>query len=265
MTDEQSMPPGPLAFKEKAGFIGLLVFAILVVILGFKNFDNTIKAPFAKQLLAAPVPGEPTTDEINASLKNKDTDGDGLSDYDELNLSHTSPYLADTDSDGIPDGVEIKNSTDPNCPEGKSCGFSPVVNPTATGEKTIQPGLTPPDPSQQQNLVNLLNLVNSPNKDPKALREFLVSQGVDEKLLGKVSDQELWSLFREEEARPHPSPLPAAGEGTLPPSLPLGKGGFDAAAIRQELIKQGMDPKVLEKITDDELLKMVNETLKENK
>ena len=42
-----------------------------------------------------------------------DTDGDGLSDGDEVNKYHTHPLLADTDGDCIPDGVEIQNGTDP--------------------------------------------------------------------------------------------------------------------------------------------------------
>ena len=44
---------------------------------------------------------------------NADTDGDGLSDGDEVNKYHTNPLLADTDGDGIPDGIEIANGTDP--------------------------------------------------------------------------------------------------------------------------------------------------------
>ena len=44
---------------------------------------------------------------------NPDTDGDGLTDGDEVNKYHTNPLLADTDGDGIPDGVEIQTGTDP--------------------------------------------------------------------------------------------------------------------------------------------------------
>lgn len=36
-----------------------------------------------------------------------DTDGDGLSDGYEVNVSHTNPLLADTDGDGLPDGDEV--------------------------------------------------------------------------------------------------------------------------------------------------------------
>ncbi len=55
-------------------------------------------------------------------LKNTDTDHDGLSDYDEINIYHTNPYLKDTDGDGISDGQEVKDGTNPNCPQGQKCG-----------------------------------------------------------------------------------------------------------------------------------------------
>ena len=37
----------------------------------------------------------------------EDSDNDGVSDYDELNIFHTDPNVADTDSDGVPDGTEL--------------------------------------------------------------------------------------------------------------------------------------------------------------
>ena len=44
--------------------------------------------------------------------KGLDTDGDGLSDIDEIKLG-TSVTQADTDGDGLSDGDEIKLGTDP--------------------------------------------------------------------------------------------------------------------------------------------------------
>ena len=45
-----------------------------------------------------------------------DTDGDGLCDYDEVYGLDTDPWLADTDLDGVPDGDEAGQGTDPADP-----------------------------------------------------------------------------------------------------------------------------------------------------
>lgn len=47
----------------------------------------------------------------------KDTDGDGLSDPDEITIYHTDPLNPDTDSDGLKDGEEIARKTDPLKPD----------------------------------------------------------------------------------------------------------------------------------------------------
>ncbi|BDX08461.1 FG-GAP-like repeat-containing protein [Planctobacterium marinum] len=43
-----------------------------------------------------------------------DTDGDGLSDYEEVNTYETNPTLADTDNDGVNDGEEVQQGSNPN-------------------------------------------------------------------------------------------------------------------------------------------------------
>ena len=42
-----------------------------------------------------------------------DTDGDGVSDYDEINVYHTNPNNLDTDGDGYSDGQELKSGFSP--------------------------------------------------------------------------------------------------------------------------------------------------------
>lgn len=63
--------------------------------------------------------GDSLTDgyEINTSHSNPlltDTDGDGVSDVEEANIRHTNPLLADSDGDGAPDGWEVRTGCDPN-------------------------------------------------------------------------------------------------------------------------------------------------------
>jgi len=72
------------------------------------------------------------TNTNNIAIQNdgKDTDGDGISDYDEVNIFGTSMYLKDSDGDGITDDQEIKNGTDPNCAEGTSCNVMTATNVT---------------------------------------------------------------------------------------------------------------------------------------
>lgn len=43
-----------------------------------------------------------------------DTDKDGISDFDEVNIYKTNPELSDTDNDGVTDGIEIARGYDPN-------------------------------------------------------------------------------------------------------------------------------------------------------
>jgi hypothetical protein len=62
---------------------------------------------------------------INTDPFNKDTDGDGLSDYDEYMIYKTNPTSADTDGDGISDAEEIKLGLDPEVPN--KPGDKPVV------------------------------------------------------------------------------------------------------------------------------------------
>jgi len=43
----------------------------------------------------------------------RDSDGDGLSDFDEINIFGSDPYNADSDGDGIEDGEAVLNGKDP--------------------------------------------------------------------------------------------------------------------------------------------------------
>lgn len=50
----------------------------------------------------------------NTTLQGQDTDDDNLTDYEELWVTYTSPFLGDTDNDGFSDYDENLSGTDPN-------------------------------------------------------------------------------------------------------------------------------------------------------
>lgn len=62
-----------------------------------------------------------------------DTDGDGLSDGDEVNVSMTDPLLVDSDGDGLEDGVEIDRGTDPLDPADPKRGAQLTIEETGLG------------------------------------------------------------------------------------------------------------------------------------
>lgn len=51
--------------------------------------------------------------QLGTNPKNIDTDGDGLTDYDEVKIYQTSPLKADTDGDSYGDGAELRRGYDP--------------------------------------------------------------------------------------------------------------------------------------------------------
>jgi len=119
--DQQVESKSARTGANRAGVMALFVFAFLAVGLGFMQLRNTIYSPFVIRLSrdSGEVSG---TRAVEDDLTVKDTDRDGLTDYEELEFHRTSPYLADTDSDGITDPDEITAGTDPLCPEGQACG-----------------------------------------------------------------------------------------------------------------------------------------------
>lgn len=57
-------------------------------------------------------------------LKDRDSDGDGISDYDEMYVHKTNPYDIDTDGDGINDKIEISLGKNPNENNSNTKGIS---------------------------------------------------------------------------------------------------------------------------------------------
>ena len=88
--NEKPTPP-PLDKNQKIAAAGLAVFAVLIVVLWVTQLKNNIYGPFNSPAGSSQIASETQTSD--EALKTKDTDGDGLSDYDELYIYSTSPYL----------------------------------------------------------------------------------------------------------------------------------------------------------------------------
>jgi len=114
----------PTETRFASGVLGVCGIAALVLSVWYMqaNITSPFRVPVST-LVATRSSFQSTSEAREAEAqKQRDTDRDGLSDYAELNIYHTSPYLADTDSDGVPDAIEIAQGTDPNCPKGQNCG-----------------------------------------------------------------------------------------------------------------------------------------------
>ncbi len=180
----------------------IVVILVLFTVTILAQFKSTFKS-YDKRVIGAPVltADEQQKNQIDA-LKKTDTDGDGLSDYDELYIYHTSPYLKDTDGDGIPDGEEIKRGTDPLCAEGKQCGINLTAD---TGSASSTAPASAPAPAADTTVQALAPQVTGPAPTASSLSQFttaqirdaLVANGVPKDKIDALSDAQLLQLMQE--------------------------------------------------------------------
>ncbi len=201
--------------SQKIAVISLAFFAVFVIILWFISFQRSIRSPFEYKGDTAVSPSQDQTNVANNQadrLKTQDTDGDGLTDWDELNVYQTSPYLEDSDSDGFNDKEEIDSGNDPNCPRGADCYSSGLTN----GEKTIDSASSTPAqntdlPAQSLGQTDQsagasgdsgltqaqIEAMASGEIDAQSLRKLLIEYGMDENILNQFSDEDLMKNWQE--------------------------------------------------------------------
>lgn len=189
--EEWSQQPATGLSKErKIGFVLLLAFAILAVGLGVLQIRNNMYSPLA---LSNAVPPS-ITDQVNTTdaLRYRDTDFDGLNDFDELYVYTTSPYLADSDSDGIPDKQEVLAGTNPLCGEGQDCSAFLSVNSDALGKQTVTS-------SADLNITatSTIEDIMQPFLDTANVRKLLIQSGMKEADVNKMTDEQITALVNE--------------------------------------------------------------------
>ncbi len=224
-------------FSYEWGWKIIIIIAVVAAGWGGINVIKTIKSPFQLEVKDEnKIAVESELDKL-AELRKKDTDKDGLPDYDELYIYKTSPYLEDSDSDGFLDKTEIETGNDPNCPAGQNCLLDENVNNSGIGAANIQADLSPAE-----------------------IRALLIEQGADANVINSVDDQTLLNLYQEsiQELQNEQADIAA------PSDSQFSQDQITPQQLRQELIKAGMSPETLSQVSDEELwqayLEVVNQS-----
>ncbi|MFH0873524.1 MAG: hypothetical protein V1846_01640 [Candidatus Komeilibacteria bacterium] len=173
----------PLDRATKIVIGALVLCGVVIVGLSVWLLQYRITHPFDVSLSDILTPTSTTTTALVATdLKNKDTDADGLTDYDEIYLYGTSPYLKDTDSDGVADGTEVQRGTDPNCDQKKGA---------CTGMRFINPDV------KMSDLLPQFSPTNITLKDAtlKQFRQILLDSGMDAATLATLDDRALFAAM----------------------------------------------------------------------
>ncbi len=162
--------------------IGVIVLSLLSLLLMFNQVSNrlVLQIPNFGSSQSSDISKSTLLEQEEEQLRTQDSDSDGLTDYQELKVYGSSPFISDTDSDGIPDAVEVANGTDPNCPEDQNC-FAGVV------EGSTQ--VTTANPQQEQ--------INQIASDPDEIRKLLIESGIDPAIVNQTDDQSLQILAQE--------------------------------------------------------------------
>ncbi len=227
----------------------VLFFGFVGIIFGFFHFRNQIRNPYLRA--KSPQISQQNVNQDLLGLSQKDTDSDGLSDYEELYIYGSSPYLEDSDSDGINDQKEIASGSDPNCPQGQNClSFQDLGT---QGSQEEASGLIP-------SLGALGNLFGGTSGDATQLRELLSQAGMSEEVLSSFTDEELLAAYQDVLTQSGGSTGQSEKTVTLPTT---NIEELTPQQIRQLLKESGIDEQTLNKISDEELMQLVQETLQE--
>jgi hypothetical protein len=222
---------------QKIAVAVLAVFGVFVVTAWFIQLKKSIRDPLAysetSQQNSQNCPNGDCSGANTEALKNKDTDADGLTDYDELYTYKTSPYLEDTDSDGFSDKAELDSKNNPNCPVGRDCNATPLENDAAI----IQPdGSATGTPSAEEL-----------DAEGAIMQQMITQTQASGAATGQNPAQNVATTAQDSQYQK------------------LLNGTLDANSLRQMLLDTGMDKAKLDKISDEQLLQSYSDMTKSNK
>lgn len=199
---------------------------VLGVVYGTRGFFFNLKKPFLAQInYSGPrylSLAEQEAQEIEEQKK-RDTDEDGINDYEELAVYKTSPYLSDTDSDGVDDAQEVRLGKDPTCPEGQNCARA-FASVTEEGEG---PSLKLP---REDNPLDFTEITSTEALEAKVarlsasdLRRVLTQTGISADIIDGLSDTEVRALFLSTASDPNSAAALEQILGQLPAESDVGE------------------------------------------
>jgi len=180
----------------------LIFFGIATLFLGILKINRSINENIFPKIEQQPITKTNNQQKTPEELMTIDTDGDGLSDYQEMYVYGTSIYLADTDSDGYSDKDEVDNGYDPNCPKGSDClGSNDKVinNKYDNQENTIDYSqFTEPSINKTQSHLTEDQKKQFNNLSATDLRQLLLESGeIKKEDLDRISDDDLMAIFKD--------------------------------------------------------------------
>lgn len=237
--------------------LGIIVFAVAGIIFGFWRMGGILQRPL-HAITVADIRGSYSDTDIaqnlvisdttnQTELMAQDTDGDSLSDYDEINIHKTSQYLEDTDSDGVSDFEEIQQGTNPNC-LGNNCDREPQI--------AVPGAEAGADIGAQTNGIAEIT--------PSYLRTLLQNSGIDQSYIQQLTDKEILDVYYATAAQGTQTSSPVADTNasntntTIPQGQDIQK--MPPQELRAFLVKSGMSEEMLNNFSDAEILQVLKET-----
>ena len=263
----QNQPKNQIVEKLKIG--GVIIGVAVVSLVSYFQFMKTLNMPvtalFAGENASADETPETETctggncelqQQIIALLQQQkqDTDNDGLSDYEEIYVYQTSPFLEDSDSDSYSDKTEVNSGKDPNCPSGTDC-FADLTNAnTDAGQGYIDPGV---------------QTFATGQSNSQTLRQMLLKSGFSKENLDLITDDQLVQVYQQvlSGEQPNFDAIVADNVVTGNSTATSSNVSVDAskltsiedlqalsgAQIRELMISQGAPTEMLSTLSDDEL------------
>lgn len=184
-----------LSREQKAGLFFVVICGLGALIFGVQYVWAHMAKPFSVEYTGPRlVTGAEKESAEIAQQKSSDTDNDAVSDYDELYIFKTSPYLADSDSDGMSDGEEINAGQDPNCAAGANCASAVDGIAAEDHADFLEDSATAAQTEAQRLQASLDTLRNIP---PEEIRLLLINAGATEAEISAMSDEDIKTLYEQ--------------------------------------------------------------------